>query len=465
MRTHVRRFLLSLRPAFSRQAAHAWCMIAFLGLLLRSEALGVSSIVRALSLDPGCYHRRLHAFHAAAWSVQTLTARWWALVAASPRLFRHQGRLVLIGDHTKTPKDGRRMPAVVTLHQDSETASKPSFFRGHHWGLVAILTHAAGVFRATPLWAAIHAGTAEDRKTPKTVRLVRMAHTVLTTLRTEAYLVLDAFFAVGPVFMTAKKRGGLFVLTRAKANVVAFKPPPPRRKGQRGRPKVYGAKLRLMDRFDRKAWRSGAVSASAQVYDRRETVRYLVLDLLWKPVKGYIRFILVESSRGRMILMSSDLHLDPLAALELYCRRVPIEALFDALKNTFGAFAYHFWSKYLAPASRRPAANAGRVHVSSRPARTRRTRDAIEKFVNLQLVLLGFLQLLAFDFPQAVRSQARCWLRTVSGPIPSPLVTRLALVNCLAPFSRVSPACRISALFRPPKSLAYDKRVLDKRSG
>jgi len=31
------------------------------------------------------------------------------------------------------------MPGVTTLHQDSETSSKPSFFRGHHWGCLSLL--------------------------------------------------------------------------------------------------------------------------------------------------------------------------------------------------------------------------------------------------------------------------------------------------------------------------------------
>jgi len=60
----------------------------------------------------------------------------------------------------------------------------------------------------------------------------------------------------------------------------------------------------------------------ADIYDKSETVRYLILDLLWKPVKGMLRFILVETSHGRIILMTSDLTLDPVTAIQLYCRRV-----------------------------------------------------------------------------------------------------------------------------------------------
>jgi hypothetical protein len=164
--------------------------------------------------------------------------------------------------------------------------------------------------------------------------------------------------------------------------------------------------------------------------------------------------------------MSSDLHLDPIAALELYCHRVPIETLFNTLKNTFGAFAYHFWSSYLVPASRRPAANPKTPPLSANPRRTRDTLAAIEKFVNLQLLVLGFLQLLAFRFPNEVRASARCWIRTVSRSIPSEFVTRHALVNILRPahFAGVGRNW-ISALIAPGLSAPYDKLTLDKRLG
>ena len=72
----------------------------------------------------------------------------------------------------------------------------------------------------------------------------------------------------------------------------------------------------------------------ADIYDKSETVRYLVLDLLWKPVKGMLRFIPAETARGRIILMTSDLALAPATAIHLYCRRVTIETMFDTLNPT-----------------------------------------------------------------------------------------------------------------------------------
>ena len=129
--------------------------------------------------------------------------------------------------------------------------------------------------------------------------------------------------------------------------------------------------------------------------------------------------------------MTSDLDLSPVTAIQLYCRRVTIETLFDTLKNTLGGMAYHFWSQYLSPASRRPRKKKDQKQSSSNLVQTQNTLGAIEKFVNVQLLVLGMLQLIAKQFPQQVKSKARCWLRTVSSNTPSEFVTRTALANIL----------------------------------
>ena len=253
-------------------------------------------------------------------------------------------------------------------------------------------------------------------------------------MKTSAYLVLDAYFAVGPVFKTAAAQVNgvdnlVHILTRAKKNVVAYLPPPPKKEGQRGRPRTYGEKLYLLKLFD--LWTDTFMTAQTCVYDRREHVRFLTLDLVWKPIKCKPRFFLIETPRGRLILMSSDLNLDPLLALELYRKRTTIETLFDTLKNILGGMGYHFWSKYLSPASRRPLKERRLNQRSSRLPKTRNTLEAIEKFLNVYLVVLGTLQLLAITIPAEINAKALCWRRTVSSPTPSEFVTRTALTNVI----------------------------------
>ena len=438
----LERFLLFMRPAFSRQATCGWFVMVFIGFLLRTDTFGVSSIIRALMLAPESYTGLLHFFHSTAWSVEGIMALWWQWLRRKNVAYRIGDRTVLLGDHTKTPKDGRKMPAVTTLHQDSETAGKPSFFRGHHWGCIGMLVQAGGKYFAMPLWATIQEGltlfkNAGDRKIlPKTTQIVEMAQRAAWAMGTPAYLVLDAYFAVGPVFLAAARelngmRNFIHILTRAKKNVVAYRDPPKKKKHQRGRPREYGQKLKLNRLFDSKAKCYTFQKAHANIYGKNENIRYLILDLLWKPVKSKLRFILAQTSRGRIILMTSDLNLDPVTAIQLYCRRVTIETLFDTLKNTLGGMAYHFWSQYLSPASRRPQKKKEQKQSSSNLRQTQNTLAAMEKFVNVQLLVLGMLQLIAKQFPRQVKNKANCWLRTVNCNTPSEFVTRTALANIL----------------------------------
>jgi hypothetical protein len=139
------------------------------------------------------------------------------------------------------------------------------------------------------------------------------------------------------------------------------------------------------------------------------------------------------------------------------------ESLFDSVKNLLGGLAYHFWSKYLEPVSRRPRRGSHPAPVSSRPDRTANTLAAIEKFLALHLIVLGTLQLLAATFGDAVREQARCWLRTPSGAVPSDFVSRTALANLLLANIRVLAENPVIALIRrrqiAPEQLARKRRA------
>jgi hypothetical protein len=155
------------------------------------------------------------------------------------------GRAVTLGDHTQVPKDGGRMPGVVTLYANSETQSKPSYFRGQLWGVVGVLIGPFSSPLCLPLLARLHLGhrhlllspSPEDADTVAT-RVVEMAlsmalaHTLPPgSPRIGSDLVLDAFFSVGPVFTLADSVWSLtargpwvHILTRAKKSYVGKSP-------------------------------------------------------------------------------------------------------------------------------------------------------------------------------------------------------------------------------------------------
>lgn len=434
-------FLWEFKGAFSRQAAFAWFIVVFAGFALRSDWLGATSLIRALDLSPALYPHLLHFFHASSWNGSDLLLRSFKWLAKNGLMVRRNGRLVLIGDESKVPQEGRRMPAVKTLRQTSETSSKPSYFRGHEWSFIGVLIGSLGKYFCAPAWACLTDGkpgtdvAAEKRKAggssrkmkkgggPRTADIVKAASRLAFSLGIHAYLALDAFYAAGPVFMAASEAGNIFIVTRAKCNCVAHIPAARTKKSGRGRPRKYAGAVKVAGLYADEAEIFEA--RRAKVYGRTEVIRILARTLYWKPAKSLVLFVLVETSRGRVTLMSSDLAADPVDVLELYCHRSLIEVMFHNIKNLLGLMEYRFWSRHLEPQTRRPAKN-GTPRESGNPKNTARTIAAISNYLHVGLVFLVFLQALSCKFGSAVTEKADCWLRTPSGPVPSEFVAKSA---------------------------------------
>jgi len=100
------------------------------------------------------------------------------------------------------------MPGVVTLHQNSETQSKPSYFRGQCWGAIGLLVGSLSNAFCLPLSLRIHQGLSqieEDKNTDTGkdtlgTRIVRMALEFSLQNGLAGVLVLDAYFSVASIF-------------------------------------------------------------------------------------------------------------------------------------------------------------------------------------------------------------------------------------------------------------------------
>lgn len=95
-------------------------MVIIIGLILRSDKLGVTSVVRDLALVPSCYDCMLHFFRASSWSLKDIRRCWFSAVSKYAPLYREGSVHVLVGDGVKQSKEGRRMPGVKKLFQESD---------------------------------------------------------------------------------------------------------------------------------------------------------------------------------------------------------------------------------------------------------------------------------------------------------------------------------------------------------
>jgi hypothetical protein len=226
--------LQSLCPAFSRHDTFMWFATAVVAMMVRSDLLGLTSLIRALNLRPKIYNSLRRHFHSHAIKLDKLVVLWGRTVL---RLFsnpvRFNGRLVLAGDGIKIPKRGKKMPGVKLLHQQSNCSTKPEYIMGHSLQAVALLVHAASTCLAIPLAMRIHEGLVWSNRDKRTLLDKMLDLLQIVAIADPFYLVADAYYAAGKIVKGLLKQGNHLV-TRIKSNAVAYLPAEPT-KGRRKR--------------------------------------------------------------------------------------------------------------------------------------------------------------------------------------------------------------------------------------
>ncbi len=443
-----------LRGACARRRTFMWMTLVLAGLSIRADLAGVSSMVRALGLEAKCYRRLLHVFHSPGLSLNTLTDTWTELVLRLFTPLRVGNRVVLIGDGLKVAKEGKKMPAVKKLHQSSQNNSKPDYIFGHSFQALGLLARGPlGQLCCVLLTSRIHEGLVFSNRDRRTLldKFVALFLGVARGLDHPTLLVVDAYYACRKV-LRALLEAGHHVITRVRANAVAYYPAEPPKKRRRGRPRVYGDKVCLGD-----LWRHRAaqfITAASPVYGETGiTLRYYAIDLLWRPVGQLVRFVLVDHpTRGRLIVLGTDLSLSALELIACYGYRFKIEVAFKQALHTLGSYAYHFWMMSMTPITRR----SGNQYLHRKSERyrnhVRRKLAAYHRYVQLGCIAQGLLQYLALYFRSDVWRHFRSWLRTMNpAQPPSEAVVAQALRNTLPEF-----------LLDNPEEHNFKKFILDR---
>jgi hypothetical protein len=396
------------------------------------EHAGVTSFIRELWLNPRHYEVLLHFFRSTAWQLTALQGKWLGFVTGVDSLIKENAMPILIGDGTKEGKEGRKMPCVKKLYQESENSSKASYIFGHMFGAIGVLAGNAEKMFCLPLSVTIHDGNAQIRKwmndetseESHVVRMIREACTVAKSFM-PSILLLDRYFLTIPALQAlaaeeiSAGRSLLTIITKAKRNATAYEHPI--KKPVRGRPPKKGQPVKILDLFS--TCSNQFTEACVKVYGKHEQISYLCRDYLW-GLKHYqeLRFVLVNWFGTQSILVCTNLTFTPEQIIRLYGYRFKIECCFREMKQVIYGFSYHFWSRFTPKLNRYAKAGVDPLdNVTDENQKTWITAayKATQGFVMLACIAMGLLQLCSLRFYDEIRRSPRRWLRTESNSVPS----------------------------------------------
>jgi DDE superfamily endonuclease len=427
----LEQILKELRPVFSREASFNWFVLLLWGVLLSTQTPAVTSYVNALGLSEGYYHRALHWFNTSAFSINELCRRWGEWLSEHPNRHSLNGKRVYVGDGIKVAKEGRKMPGVKGLHQESEDVSKPEWVRGHYFSALGLLLGAGQALFATPIILKLHDGiNAPDAEAEGTL-VDKMALLCIQFMVKGSYVIMDAYYASAKV-LTPFREYGIHLISRARISTVVYGPfcrcPVP---AGPGRPRKWGTDIKLRELF---APIEDCLKTSVWLYGQQVSVYYQCFQFHWDSPDDLVLFVLTQMPNGKqIILLSSDLSLSGAQVIEAYGWRFKIEVSFRSLVQILGGFCYRFWLKSMETAARWPKNMTLANYPETFQAQVARKVEAFERFINLNAIALGLLQVLALEMPKTVWRYFPGWFRTLpKHGYPSEQIVRLSIQHQLA---------------------------------
>ena len=473
MLNFIDKVLCQFESCFSRKASFRWFVMITMGFLLRSDKLGVTSVIRDLALSPDCYLSMIHFFRASSWSLDSIRLRWFSVVRDDFPLYKEGNFHVLVGDGVKQSKEGRRMPGVKKLFQESENSAKPQYIHGHMFGGLGILAGNPGNWACIPLSIRIHDGlqAAHEWKgapvslASHVLKMVGDAYRAAQTFG-DCLLLLDRYFLTVPALQTldALNCSGavrLEIVTKTKKSCTAYEKPVPRKPG-RGRPPKKGTAVHLRELFVSR--KDQFLETKAELYGKQETIRYYSVDLLWgQKLYQELRFVLVEMNGIQSILVSTSLELEPLSIIRLYSYRFRIECMFRELKQQIGAFCYHFWSKHMPKLSYYQKAGEPGPLEQVKDERSRRNIlkavRATEMHMTLSCIAMGILQCISICSVGRMSSDQLRYQRTPSRGRVSEAALMVYLRKYFFLFMEKQPELRITQIIleqQDPSGIYWD---------
>ena len=243
-----------------------------------------------------------------------------------------------LGRHT-----GKKI-AAASMHRDPllSTGKRPFFHWGHLWVVVSIAIPAFGKTWALPVLFRLYRGKkrckAENRAYRKCPELAAELIKVLADALPDRRLVVvgDSAYTNGSIIRGRPKN--VTVIGRCRLDAALYAPPPSRRRGQMGRPRVRGKRLPSPQKQIATArWKTVEVT----VYGKTVKVRVVVIDALWYVAarSELVRLVVVRNFPGHErddVFVCTDPATEATSIIERFARRWSLEHTFHECKGKLG---------------------------------------------------------------------------------------------------------------------------------
>jgi len=251
----------------------------------------------------------------------------------------------LIVDDTLGRHTGKRI-AGASMHRDPllSTGTRALFHWGHVWVVVAIEVELFERRWALPVLCRLHRSqkrcAAEKRPHRKTTEQARELVGLLAGEYPDRHFQLLGDAAYTNSSLIKDRPPNVTLIGRGRLDAALYAPPPKRRRGQMGRPRVRGKQLpspARQARSEKASWKRVRV----EVYGKVATVSALVIDALWYRAAGseVVRLVVVRGFPGHEkddVFVCTDRKMSAKTIIETYSRRWSLEVTFHETKGKLG---------------------------------------------------------------------------------------------------------------------------------